>query len=213
MQMMLKRAMDIAGGLVGTLITALVCLIFGPIIYIKSPGPILFKQERVGRNGKRFQIYKLRTMYMDAEERKKELMAQNRVKDGMMFKLDFDPRIIGNRKLPDGTIKTGIGQFLRRTSLDEFPQFINILKGDMSLVGTRPPTVDEWEKYELHHRARLAIRPGLTGMWQVSGRSNITDFEEVVKLDTKYINEWSMGLDLRILVKTVKAVFENDGAM
>ncbi len=213
MQTMFKRAMDIAGGLVGTLITILVCIIFGPIIYIKSPGPILFKQTRVGRNGKRFQIYKLRTMYMDAEERKKELMEQNRVKGGMMFKLNFDPRIIGNKKLPDGTVKTGIGQFLRRTSLDEFPQFINILKGDMSLVGTRPPTVDEWEKYELHHRARLAIRPGLTGMWQVSGRSNITDFEEVVKLDTKYINEWSMGLDLRILVRTVKAVFEKDGAM
>ena len=150
---------------------------------------------------------------MDAEERKKELMEQNRVKDGMMFKMDFDPRIIGNKILPDGTKKTGLGDFIRKTSLDEFPQFWNVLKGEMSLVGTRPPTVDEWEKYELHHRARLATKPGITGMWQVSGRSKITDFEEVVKLDTQYINEWSMGMDLRILFKTVLMVLKREGSM
>lgn len=150
---------------------------------------------------------------MDAEERKKELMAQNKISDGLMFKMDFDPRIIGNRILPDGTRKTGIGQFIRKTSLDEFPQFINILLGDMSLVGTRPPTVDEWELYEPHHRARMSFRPGLTGMWQVSGRSNITDFEEVVKLDTQYISEWSLRLDVKILWKTVWSVFKSDGAM
>ena len=131
----------------------------------------------------------------------------------MMFKLDWDPRIIGSRKLADGTVKKGIGNYIRDWSLDEFPQFFNVLKGDMSLVGTRPPTVDEWEKYDLHHRARLAIRPGITGMWQVSGRSKITDFEEVVKLDTEYICNWSMGLDFRIMLKTVKAIFEKDGAM
>ena len=142
-------------------------------------------------------------MYMDAEERKKELMAQNKISDGLMFKMDFDPRIIGNKILSDGTRKTGIGEFIRKTSLDEFPQFINILLGDMSLVGTRPPTVDEWELYEPHHRARMSFRPGLTGMWQVSGRSNITDFEEVVKLDTQYISEWSLRLDVKILWKTV----------
>ena len=152
-------------------------------------------------------------MYMDAEERKKELMAQNKISDGLMFKMDFDPRIIGNKILPDGTRKTGIGQFIRKTSLDEFPQFINILLGDMSLVGTRPPTVDEWELYEPHHRARMSFRPGLTGMWQVSGRSNITDFEEVVKLDTQYISEWSLRLDVKILWKTVWSVFKSDGAM
>ena len=128
-------------------------------------------------------------------------------------KMDFDPRIIGNKILPDGTRKTGIGQFIRKTSLDEFPQFINILLGDMSLVGTRPPTVDEWELYEPHHRARMSFRPGLTGMWQVSGRSNITDFEEVVKLDTQYISEWSLRLDVKILWKTVWSVFKSDGAM
>ena len=117
-------------------------------------------------------------------------MAQNKVSDGMMFKMDFDPRIIGNKILPDGTKKTGIGQFIRKTSIDELPQFWNILKGDMSLVGTRPPTLDEWEKYEPHHRARMSFRPGLTGLWQVSGRSNITDFEEVTVCDCNYSNQW-----------------------
>ena len=158
-------------------------------------------------------MYKFRSMYMDAEERKTELMKENRVKDGMMFKLDFDPRIIGAKKLPDGTIKKGIGNYIRDWSLDEFPQFWNVLNGTMSLVGTRPPTEDEWNKYELHHRARLAFKPGITGMWQVSGRSNITDFEEVVKLDRKYIQNWSMGLDFRIMLQTVKVVLGKEGSM
>lgn len=131
----------------------------------------------------------------------------------MMFKMDFDPRIIGNKILPDGTKKTGIGQFIRKTSIDELPQFWNILKGDMSLVGTRPPTLDEWKKYEPHHRARMSFRPGLTGLWQVSGRSNITDFEEVVKLDTQYINEWSVKNDLRIIFQTAISIMKKDGAM
>jgi len=209
----LKRALDILGGLVGCLITGILAVVIGPLIYIQSPGPIFFSQIRVGKNGKKFKMYKFRSMYLDAEERKKELEAQNRVKDGMMFKLDYDPRIIGSKKNPDGTIKKGIGNYIRDWSLDEFPQFFNVLKGDMSLVGTRPPTVDEWEKYELHHRARLAIKPGVTGMWQVSGRSNITDFEEVVKLDTQYISEWSIGLDVKLLLQTVGVVFRGDGAM
>lgn len=208
-----KRTLDVVGGLVGCVLTGVIFIFIAPIIYIASPGPIFFSQTRVGKNGKKFKLYKFRSMYMDAEERKKELMKQNRVADGFMFKMDFDPRIIGNKVLDDGTQKTGIGDFIRRTSLDEFPQFYNVLKGDMSLVGTRPPTLDECEKYELHHRARLATKPGITGMWQVSGRSQITDFEEVVKLDTKYINEWSMGLDLRILCKTVLAVLKRDGSM
>ena len=148
-------------------------------------------------------------MYMDAEERKKELMKQNRVSDGLMFKMENDPRVIGSEKGPG----KGIGNFIRKTSLDEFPQFWNVLKGDMSLVGTRPPTLDEWEKYEPHHRARMSFRPGLTGLWQVSGRSNITDFEEVVKLDTQYIGEWSVKGDISILCKTAVGVFRNDGAM
>lgn len=212
-QAFMKRGLDVLGGIVGCIITLLLIVFIGPAIYIASPGPIFFSQERVGKNGKKFKMHKFRSMYMDAEERKKELMSQNRVQDGMMFKMDFDPRIIGNRTLSDGTQKTGLGNFIRKTSLDEFPQFWNVLKGEMSLVGTRPPTLDEWDKYELHHRARLATKPGITGMWQVSGRSKITDFEEVVELDTKYINEWTMGMDLRILFKTVLAVFKRDGSM
>ena len=211
-QALIKRLMDIAGGLVGSLAALIVLAIVGPMIKKASPGPILFKQERIGQNGRKFKMLKIRSMYLDAEERKKDLMKQNRVADGMMFKLDWDPRIIGN-KVVDGKQVTGIGEKIRKRSLDEFPQFFNVLKGEMSLVGTRPPTVDEWEKYEYHHRARLATKPGLTGMWQVSGRSGITDFEEVVKLDTEYINNWSVGLDIRILFETVRAVFKQDGAM
>ena len=138
-------------------------------------------------------------MYIDAEERKKELMAQNEM-NGLMFKMEDDPRI------------TKVGKFLRKTSLDEFPQFINILKGDMSLVGTRPPTLDEFEQYKTYHKKRLSFRPGLTGMWQVSGRSDITDFEEIVRLDVEYINNWSVSLDIKILIKTVLAVFAESGA-
>ena len=213
LQQFCKRAMDIAGGIAGCLITAVLTLFLAPAICIASPGPIFFTQERVGRNGKKFRIYKFRSMYPDAEERKKALMERNRHGDGLMFKVEGDPRIIGCRILEDGSVKKGIGNFIRDHSLDEFPQFLNVLKGDMSLVGTRPPTLDEWERYEPHHRARLAVRPGITGLWQVSGRSKITDFEEVVKLDTKYITEWSMALDLRILVRTVGVVFRRDGAM
>ena len=212
-QAAIKRTIDILAGLAGCFGTLLLTVVIGPIIYIKSPGPIFFSQTRIGKNGKKFKMYKFRSMYMDAEERKAELMKENRVKDGMMFKLDFDPRIIGAKKLPDGTIKKGIGNYIRDWSLDEFPQFLNVLMGDMSLVGTRPPTEDEWNKYELHHRARLAFKPGITGMWQVSGRSNITDFEEVVKLDRKYIQNWSMGLDFRIMVQTVKVVLGKEGSM
>ena len=197
----LKRLADIVGGLAGCVITGILFLFAAPAIYINSPGPIFFSQTRIGKNGRKFKIYKFRSMYMDAEECKKELMKQNKVKDGMMFKMDNDPRII-----------KGIGNFIRKTSIDEFPQFFNVLKGDMSLVGTRPPTVDEWEKYEKHHRVRMAIKPGLTGMWQVSGRSSITDFEEVVALDLKYIREWSIGLDIRILLKTVKIVLTGSGS-
>lgn len=212
-QLLLKRLLDIIGGLVGSLITLVLAVILCPIIKLTAPGPLFFVQERVGRNGRRFKMYKFRSMYVDAEKRKAELMAQNKVKDGYMFKLDGDPRIIGSKVLPDGTYKKGIGNFIRDWSLDEFPQFFNVLKGDMSLIGTRPPTVEEWEKYELRHMARLATKPGITGLWQVSGRSNITDFEEVVKLDVKYISEWSFGMDLRILAKTLKVVAEKNGAM
>lgn len=208
-QQAMKRLLDILGGLTGCVITLALLLFVGPCIYIKSPGPVFFSQIRVGRNGKKFKIYKFRSMYLDAEERKKELLESNRVSSGMMFKLEWDPRIIGSEKGPG----RGIGNFIRKYSIDEFPQFFNVLKGEMSLVGTRPPTVDEWEKYDLHHRARLAVKPGLTGMWQVSGRSKITDFEQVVSLDKQYITEWNFALDIKILLKTVLVVLGKEGSM
>ena len=161
----------------------------------------------MGKNGRRFKMYKFRSMYMDAEERKKELMEQNKMQ-GMMFKMDNDPRIIGSEKGPG----KGIGNLIRKMSIDELPQFYNILKGDMSLVGTRPPTVDEFEAYDLHHKVRLSMKPGLTGMWQVSGRSEITDFEEIVKLDEYYIENWSLKLDRKIIFKTFKVVLAREGA-
>lgn len=212
-QVIAKRALDILGGLVGCILTGIIFIFVGPAIYISSPGPIFFSQIRIGQNGKPFKMYKFRSMYMDAEERKAELMAQNKMSDGRMFKLDFDPRVIGNKILPDGRKKTGIGEFIRKTSLDEFPQFWNVLKGDMSLVGTRPILQDELEQYELHHRARIATKPGITGMWQVSGRSDITDFEEVVRLDTEYIAKWNFGLDIKILLKTVMTVLKKEGSV
>jgi len=212
-QALAKRTLDILGGLVGCFLTGIIFIFIAPAIYISSPGPIFFSQIRIGQNGKPFKMYKFRSMYMDAEERKTELMAQNKMSDGRMFKLDFDPRVIGNKILPDGTRKTGIGEFIRKTSLDEFPQFWNVLNGSMSLVGTRPILQEELRQYELHHRARIAIKPGITGMWQVSGRSDITDFEEVVRLDTEYISNWNFGLDIKILFKTVMTVLKREGSV
>ena len=182
------------------------CIISIPIIAItaiplklESPGPLFFKQKRVGRNGRVFYIHKLRSMYMDAEERKKELMAQNEM-NGLMFKMQDDPRI------------TKVGKFIRKTSIDELPQFFDVLRGDMSLVGTRPPTLDEYKQYESHHKRRLSMKPGITGLWQVSGRSDIEDFEDVVKLDVEYIDNWSLWGDIKILFKTVWVVFAGRGA-
>ena len=162
-----------------------------------SAGPV-FSQERIGRNGKPFKFYKFRSMYKDAEERKKELESQNEM-NGFMFKMKEDPRI------------TKVGKFIRKTSIDELPQFYNVLKGDMSLVGTRPPTVDEFRQYESHQKRRLSAKPGITGLWQVSGRNEIKDFEDVVKLDVQYIDNWSIGLDIKIILKTIKVVFEKGG--
>ena len=144
-------------------------------------------------------MYKFRSMYTDAEARKKELLKDNEM-EGLMFKMKDDPRI------------TAVGRFLRKTSIDELPQFYNVLKGDMSLVGTRPPTEDEFEKYSPHYRRRLSITPGLTGMWQVSGRSDIKDFDDVVKLDLEYIDNWSLLLDLKILLQTIIVVFTGRGS-
>ncbi len=207
-QEFMKRLLDICGGLVGLVLTGILTIFLAPAIYISSPGPVFFSQTRIGKNGKRFKIYKFRSMYTDAEKRKKDLMEKNEMQ-GFMFKMDADPRIIGSG--PDGTCH-GLGWFIRKTSLDEFPQFLNVLKGDMSLVGTRPPTEDEWNHYKHYHRARMAAKPGLTGMWQVSGRSDITDFEEVVKLDMEYIKNWNIGMDIKIILKTVLVVLMGSGS-
>lgn len=212
-QAITKRAMDIVFGCIGCIATGLIFLVIAPIIYISSPGPIFFSQTRIGQNGKPFKMYKFRSMYLDAEARKAELMKENKMSGNQMFKLEFDPRIIGNKILPDGRRKTGIGQFIRSTSLDEFPQFFNVLIGNMSCVGFRPILLSEYHEYDYRHKARLASKPGITGMWQVSGRSDVTDFEEIVRLDTEYIRNWSLGLDLKILFKTVAVVLKRDGSM
>jgi exopolysaccharide biosynthesis polyprenyl glycosylphosphotransferase len=197
-QLAIKRLMDIAGSLVGIVITCVITIFLAPALLIESPGPLIFKQKRVGRNGRFFYMYKFRSMYADAEERKAELLKQNEM-GGPMFKMENDPRI------------TKVGKFIRRTSIDEFPQFFNVLKGDMSLVGTRPPTVDEFVQYKSYHKRRLSAKPGITGLWQVSGRNDIEDFEDVVKLDLEYIDNWSVGLDIKILIKTVAEIFRHSG--
>ncbi len=198
--MAIKRLFDILGGIVGCILTGIIFIFVAPAIYQADPGPVIFTQVRIGQNGKRCKIHKFRSMYMDAEERKAELMERNKMQ-GLMFKVDDDPRIL-----------PGIGNFIRKTSLDEFPQFYDCLIGNLSLVGWRPATVDEWNQYSLEHRIRASMKPGITGMWQVSGRSKITDFEEIVRLDREYIENWSLGLDLKILLKTVVVVLNRQGA-
>ena len=198
-QLLMKRLMDICGAIVGLILCGIISIFLVPAIKLDSPGPAIFSQIRIGKNGRRFKFYKFRSMYIDAEERKKELMKNNEM-DGLMFKMEDDPRI------------TKVGKFIRKTSLDEFPQFWNVLIGDMSLVGTRPPTEDEFNKYNGHYKRRLMMTPGITGLWQVSGRSSITDFDEVVKLDLEYIDNWSLLGDIKILFKTVYSVIKRDGA-
>ena len=196
----LKRAIDILGSLVGILITCPVMLLTAIAIRWDSPGKVIFKQERVGLNGRHFFMYKFRSMCADAEEKKMELMEQNEMNSQCMFKMQDDPRI------------TKVGKFIRKTSIDELPQFFNVLMGEMSLVGTRPPTLDEVKLYERSHWRRMSIKPGITGMWQVSGRSSVTNFDEIVELDTKYIDQWNVLLDIEILLKTIIQVVCRKGA-
>ncbi len=198
-RLLIKRVMDILGASIGLIITCVIAPFAALAIKLDSPGPVFFSQTRIGKNGRRFKIWKFRSMYVDAEKRKKELEEKNEVR-GLMFKMDDDPRI------------TRVGRFIRKTSIDELPQFFNILAGDMSLVGTRPPTEDEFERYNGYYRRRMSITPGLTGMWQVSGRSDIRDFEEIVRLDLEYIDNWSLGLDIKILFMTVFAVLGRKGS-
>ncbi|KMQ52085.1 Undecaprenyl-phosphate galactosephosphotransferase [Chitinispirillum alkaliphilum] len=198
-QLIFKRVFDIIGSLFGVLLLLALYPFLAIAIKITSRGPVFFRQIRVGKHGKRFVIYKFRSMYTDAEKRKKDLLELNQC-DGAIFKLKDDPRI------------TPVGVLIRKFSLDELPQFINVLRGEMSLVGTRPPTPDEVKKYQKWHHRRISIRPGITGLWQVSGRNKITDFDEIVKLDLKYIDNWSIWLDVKIIFKTILVLFERDSA-
>ncbi len=192
-----KRVIDIAGALVGIAITAIVTIPIAIAMQLESPGPIFYSQIRCGLRGKYFRIWKFRSMVVGAERQKH--LVKNQAK-GQIFKNENDPRI------------TRIGKFLRRTSLDEFPQFWNVLKGEMSLVGTRPPTPDEVEKYESHHYQRLKVKPGITGEWQVKGRSRVNNFEDIVRMDIDYQHKWSPLYDLYLILKTIEAVITSRGA-
>lgn len=195
-ELMLKRIIDILAGFFMSLAAGLVLLIVTPIIKKSSPGPVLLKLERIGLNGKKFKMYMIRTMYTDADKRFNEWQEKH---PGEKLTVENDPRFIGNE---NG--RKGIGARIRNLGLDELPKGFNVLLGSMSLVGTRAPSVSEWESYEYRHRARLSCKPGITGLWQASGKSKTMSFEEATKLDTEYIVNWSIGLDLRILFKTAK---------
>jgi lipopolysaccharide/colanic/teichoic acid biosynthesis glycosyltransferase len=192
-----KRGMDIVGALVGLFLTGIVFIPIAIAIYLDNPGPILYSQARCGLQGKCFRIWKFRSMVVNAEQLKHQVVNQAK---GHIFKNDRDPRI------------TRVGQFLRRTSLDELPQFWNVLRGEMSLVGTRPPTLDEVSHYSPRHWKRLNIRPGITGEWQVKGRSSVLDFEAIVDLDLQYHCRWSIGYDLALIWQTVWVVLSRRGA-
>ena len=194
----LKRIMDIAVATVMLILASPVMLITAIAIKLTSDGPIFFQQERSGRQGRRFMMYKFRSMVVDAEKRKKELAHLNEM-SGPVFKITRDPRV------------TRIGQLIRKTSIDELPQLFNILRGDMSLVGPRPPLPSEVDQYQPWQRRRLSVKPGLTGLWQVSGRNNV-DFEEWMAMDLRYIDDWSLWLDMKIILQTVPAVLFRAGA-
>ncbi|MBD2205223.1 anti-sigma factor antagonist [Calothrix sp. FACHB-1219] len=195
----MKRLIDIVGALFGLIITGFLLIPIAIAITIDDPGPIFFSQTRCGWMGKRFEIWKFRSMCVDAEAKKSQV--KNQVQ-GAFFKNESDPRV------------TKLGRFLRRTSLDELPQFWNVLQGDMSLVGTRPPTPDEVERYEVPEWQRLDVKPGMTGEWQVNGRSKVRSFEDVIRLDLQYQKNWSLLYDLKLIFKTVVILFnKNSGAV
>ena len=194
---MIKRSIDIVGALLGLGILALVAIPLAVLIKLDSPGPVFFSQQRYGLKGRPFTLWKFRSMVVNADTLKGQVANHAQ---GLIFKNESDPRI------------TRVGRFLRKTSLDEFPQFWNVLKGDMSLVGTRPPTADEVSRYDPHHWRRLDVKPGLTGQWQVNGRSAIKDFEEIVKLDLHYQEVWSPIYDLQVICKTILVLLNRNGA-
>jgi lipopolysaccharide/colanic/teichoic acid biosynthesis glycosyltransferase len=195
-----KRGVDIFGALVGILLLSPLLALISLLVRLDSPGPVLFEQTRVGLRGKTFRLLKFRTMYEGAEVDQPSIAHLNVTDDSRLFKIVDDPRV------------TRLGKVLRRWSLDELPQLVNILVGEMSLVGPRPFFESDLDDYEAHHFRRLAMKPGLTGLWQVSGRSDIVDFEEVVRLDRAYIEGWSLALDFRILALTIPTVVRRKGA-
>ncbi len=194
---LLKRGFDIIGSLVGLVILALIVVPVMIAVKLDSPGPVFYSQIRYGLMGRPFRIYKFRSMVVNADEIK--ALVNNEAK-GLIFKNEHDPRI------------TRVGRFLRRTSLDEFPQFWNVLKGEMSLVGTRPPTEDEVSKYQSHHWQRLRVKPGMTGEWQVNGRSSVKDFEDIVRLDLRYQAQWHPLYDLGLIFRTIAILLNRSGA-
>jgi exopolysaccharide biosynthesis polyprenyl glycosylphosphotransferase len=194
-----KRTMDIIGSIVGLILLSLLFLVVAIAIKIEDPkGTVFFSQIRVGKNGKEFKMYKFRSMVSDAEEKLNDLLKYNEV-TGAMFKMKNDPRV------------TKVGRFIRKTSIDELPQLWNVLKGDMSLVGPRPPLPREVEQYTEYDKQRLLVTPGCTGLWQISGRSNV-GFKDMVELDLQYIRNRSILLDLKILFKTVFVLFGSKDA-
>jgi len=201
LSLMVKRTVDIIGAVVGIILTAPIILVASIFIRAESPGPAIFKQERIGKNGKRFTMYKLRSMHLGSENQLQDLMDQNEmIGNGTIFKIKKDPRV------------TKVGNFIRRYNIDELPQFFNVLIGNMSLVGTRPPTTNEVERYDRHHFKRISIKPGITGIWQTSGRSDFNDFEKIVALDVQYIENWSISLDFKIILRTIRVLFRGSGA-
>jgi exopolysaccharide biosynthesis polyprenyl glycosylphosphotransferase len=200
-QLVVKRAMDLIGAGLGLVLVSPVLLVIAALVKLTSRGPVFFRQERVGRGGRPFKIIKFRTMVAGAEERREELITRSIYPDRRLFKIAKDPRV------------TGLGAWLRRSSLDELPQLVNVLSGNMSLVGPRPPLPSEVALYEAHHYARFDVKPGITGPWQVNGRNAITDFERVVELETSYIRNWSLSHDFVILLQTLPAVLTRNGAL
>jgi lipopolysaccharide/colanic/teichoic acid biosynthesis glycosyltransferase len=194
----IKRGIDIVAALFGLMVCGVAWLAFARRIRRQSGGSVFFKQIRVGRNGRHFELFKFRTMYVTAEDQLAQLSAQNEMK-GHVFKIHNDPRV------------TPLGRFLRRHHIDELPQFWNVLRGDMSMVGTRPPLPREVAKYSAHHQRRLSMKPGITGPWQLAGIKKINDFEEIVRLDCKYIDNWSLWRDCKIIFGTIFKLCRGDG--
>ncbi len=200
-QLAVKRVADLIGAVVGLIVLSPVFAVIAVLVKLESPGPVFFTQQRVGRGGKRFRIIKFRTMVDGAEGQRDELLSQSVYSDPRLFKMPHDPRT------------TKLGRWLRRTSLDELPQLVNVLRGNMSLVGPRPPLPSEVDLYEAHHYARFDAKPGMTGPWQVAGRNDVTDFEQVIALETAYVRAWSVWLDVKLILQTVPAVFRRRGAL